>query len=334
MLYYENATCNEMLDYPFFIEKLKSVEKLTLLSNNEIELTSPAKKIYKLAFIVWTDKLISNIKKCRGYPSQYFISIILSLTIIDDYIINPPIIINPRDIDKYKLIPLHYNKLLIIDALFYQGSAPRYLMENGEKIKYLYSEHSGVLILKNGVISDIIVSAESDRIDKNDDSIYLPINSNQFMENEYMFHTHPNTLSYAGRVNNGIIYEFPSANDLYNFVKYYTNGKVLASIISAPEGTYVIRPVSNTKEITLPKEKFTQISRFLSNLESIAIKKFNHIINDISDPNFFHTHISSDITFIKKYNNYINNFNLFIEYYPRILKNGEWRLRQIFLPFY
>ena len=40
---------------------------------------------------------------------------------------------------------------------------------------------------------------------------------------------------------NGILYEFPSISDITHFIEHHNNGKLLGSIIMAPEGIYIIR---------------------------------------------------------------------------------------------
>jgi hypothetical protein len=258
----------------------------------------------------------------------------LAIVINNNYIINPPLEINPKYIDQFVYIPLHYNKLLIIDALMFQGSFPRYVINKTDGTDdYIYSEHSGVISIKNSTVDNIIVSAETNRLDANDKSIYLPINTQLLKDHIYLFHTHPNTKTYGGRIKEGIVYEFPSANDIFNFVKYHNKGKAQASIIVAPEGIYVIRPIYVQPEILVDSELFDNLRKFILKLERVAIKKIKPFIGKISDPDFFHSNIGSNFSFVKLYNNFIEPFNLFIEYYPRIKKNGEWSLRQINLPY-
>ena len=145
--------------------------------------------------------------------------------------------------------------LLIIDALVKQGSYPRYIVDNNSVKKYIYSEHSGVLNLtSNDKINNVVVSTESSRIDSHDTNIYLPINTDILSKHEFLFHTHPNTTTYAGRMNEGIIYELPSANDILNFVKYHNNGVAQASIIAAPEGIYVVRLIVYEKQLDITME--------------------------------------------------------------------------------
>lgn len=363
--YYEECNKSSMPFYPFFLEKILTVQKLcpkiytkktipndnyrcvngqndicTLYTQSKIESHNNScenckiTKFYKLGNIIWSNILLHKISNHHFYPSEYFIKIILAIVINNNYIINPPLEINPKYIDQFVYIPLHYNKLLIIDALMFQGSFPRYVINKTDGTDdYIYSEHSGVISIKNSTVDNIIVSAETNRLDANDKSIYLPINTQLLKDHIYLFHTHPNTKTYGGRIKEGIVYEFPSANDIFNFVKYHNKGKAQASIIVAPEGIYVIRPIYVQPEILVDSELFDNLRKFILKLERVAIKKIKPFIGKISDPDFFHSNIGSNFSFVKLYNNFIEPFNLFIEYYPRIKKNGEWSLRQINLPY-
>lgn len=286
-------------------------------------------RLYRLANIVWPNIIKHRIKYHHLYPSEYFIKVILSMCVIDDYIVNPPIEIEPGRINSYHYIPLHYNKLLIMDALMHQGSQPRYLTKEG---RFIYSEHSGGISLKNKVVDNIIVSAESNRTDAADVNIFLPINADILAQYEYLFHTHPNTSTYAGRIKDGIIYEFPSANDLFNFVKYHTEGAAMASLIIAPEGMYVIRQIKYRK-FDVNYEFFYRLRKFILKLERAAIKELQPYMPQLSDPDFFHKYVGSNFKYIKLYNKFIEPVNLFIEYYPRQKRNNEWNLRQISLAY-
>ena len=357
-IYYEECNKITMPTYSFFIYKLKQIQKLckkiypkdiaqyiqstqsTQILQSKI-MTNKCdgcniKIFYKLGKIIWPDILEHKMKIHQSYPSEYFIKIIINTCVIKDYIINPPIGINPEYINMFTYIPLHYNKLLIIDALMHQGSQPRYLLENnkiGMGKKYIYSEHSGVISIKNKIIDNIIVSTETERIDINDSNIYLPINTENFAKYTYLFHTHPNTSKYAGRIKEGIIYEFPSANDVLNFIKYHNEGKVQASIIITPEGSYVIRPIIYSDKFEIKISFFDHLKKFILELEKLAIEKIKPFVTKISDPEIFHNVIGSNFTYIKMYNKFIRENNLFIEFYPREKKNGEWCLRQINLSY-
>lgn len=338
--YYEKCNQLTMPTYLFFLEKLRQIEKIVkynvsdstnLLNSNICPKCNP-NFFYKLGNIVWSDDIKHKIETHQNYPSEYFIKIIINMCIINGYIINPPIQISPEQTKYFTYIPLHYNKLLIIDALMRQGSWPRYLYSKNGINKYIYSEHSGVITIKNKRVDNIIIS-ETDRINVMDDNIYLPSNTNILNNYEYLFHTHPNTQNYGGRIKDGIIYELPSANDLLNFIKYHDSGRAQASIIIAPEGVYVVRPIWYIKKYQIIKNFYTRVQKFILKLERFAIKKLEKFFPKITDPDIFHNKIGSNFSFVKLYNKFIEPYNLFIEYYPREKRNNEWCLRPINLPY-
>lgn len=312
--YYEKCRENTMPYYPYFLNKLKRIEKISKNYNDNKQRRN-YKKIYKLSHIVWDDTLKQKIEDNQSYPSDYFINIIMHTILINKNIINYPIIISEKKFDRLSYISLDHNKLQIIEALMNQGSHPRYKLEDGKK--YIYSEHSGVLSVKNNIIDNIIVSAETDRLDKNDNNIFLPNNTTILGQYPYIFHTHPNTSKLAGRVDEGIIYEFPSTSDLLNFLKYSNDGKAQSSIVVAPEGIYVIRHIEYKKKNEVDRDLFNRLTSYINDLETMALKKFRKNLKRLSDPNVFHKIVGADNSFINMYNNFIKPSNLYVEYYPR-----------------
>lgn len=353
--YVEFCNNTTMMTYPFFLDKLKQIESLIKLikltdlpstvhiaiKKNKCTICSNS-KYYKLSNIIWSNQFDHIINYHKTYPSEYFLKIILNMMIINNKIINKPIILSPDKIEKLNYVPLYYNKLLIIDALFKQGSYPRYENKNKSKTnQYIYSEHTGVLSIKNNTVENIIIHGNTDRSDPNDQTIFLPNNAPDLINYEYLFHTHPNTptsektitngIGYAGRINEGILYEFPSANDIFNFVKYYMEGKAQGSIIVAPEGAYIIRLINFEKEINIDNIFHADLKKLILKLEQYAINKLEKIINKLSDPDTFHKYVGSNFKYINNYNKFIAPHNIYIEYYPREKKNNEWCLRSMFL---
>lgn len=329
-MFHEDCNCKTMLTYPFFMKKLQDVQRAAQLTDKTAEYECNecrSHKYYQTGNIIWSSNVQHRINDHQLYPSAYFTKVIMGIQLIDNYIVNPPLILEQTNLFDY--VPLHYNKLLIIDALLKEGSFPRYENEN----KFIYSEHSGAISINNKVVENIIISAQTDRIDIFDQNIYLPINANILSDYEYIFHTHPNATSYAGRINEGIIYEFPSASDILNFVRYHDTGIAQASLIIAPEGSYLIRPLTVTKTYDFEPDFYHELRKYILKLEKMAVKELHKLDLDFTDPDIFHEYISSDLRYIKLYNKYLNAYNLFIEYYPRHKKNGEWCLRQINLPY-
>lgn len=298
-------------DYPFFLDKLKMIEEYL------------GTEKFKLGNLTWTSKLKDKMKKSQ-YPSRYFIETIINTHILNNTIINPPIIIHAENTHDVRYIHLTFNQQLIMDALLKQGSNQRYQYKN----EYLYSEHSGALTVMGDKIDQIIVFTDTDRLDISDSGIFLPNNSDNLSKYQFLFHTHPNTDTHAGRINKGIIFEFPSSNDIYNYVRYHPQ----ASIVIAPEGSYVIRPICLYKRLLFDKQDHDRINSLILDLEKLAMNdNKKHMKNIRNNIDIFYEYVANDLTYISKLNQALRKNNIFIEYYPREKRNDEWHLRQISL---
>lgn len=369
IIYYcEKCDRPNMHFYPFVIDKLKSIQKICRKQKSTISKRSNLSRfkkiglttnhIYKLAGVIWDDSIIDNITNKISYPSDYFINLVLNTIIYDGHILNPPIYLNEKEIENFSWVKLEYNCLIIIDGLFNQGSQPRYYLEQSDK--FIYSEHSGVISVVDGIVDNIIVSAQTKRTSIADSEIYLPVNSDMFKNHPYIFHTHPNTKTYAGRIDQGILYELPSISDILNFVKYYNYGNLQASIIFAPEGTYVLRIKKYVDKINIDNSIISSIKKTIADIELAAVEKYmklfsennennennenskcskcnNNEENTINNQNrlayIFHKNVASDFHFIKKFNETLKPTMIYLEYYPRIEVNGEWMFRKLNLPY-
>lgn len=318
MNYIEKCHNNNMILHSFFFDNLHKIESAL----------RPGDSYYKLSNIVWPTTLEDIIKTQHKYPSEPFVKIILNTVVIDSHIINKPLVLPPDKISSLEYIPLHHNNLLILDSLLSNGSCSRYESKN----KQVYSEHSGVMTVKNNKIDKIVISTQTNRLDPSDTTILLPNNTDEMLTSPYLFHTHPNATDYAGRLNEGIILEFPSVHDIFNFVKYVEVGQTQASIIVAPEGMYVIRSIIFDKKFKIDKDFSQKLKSFILDLEELAIQN-SFTSKNLSDPDIFHQVVGSELTYIESYNEFIKETNIMIEYYPRIKKNGEWYLRPINLMF-
>jgi hypothetical protein len=352
--YFEKCNSNSMLTYPFFLEKLKKVELVSKVLNSDSVSKLVEGQIgrdnqtncykchntlyYKLSNIIWPSNIGHLMTSHQIYPSEYFSKVILNTTIINGSIVNKPMILNPARVKDFHYVPIYYNKLLIIDALLKQGSSPRYEVKGptNSRKQFIYSEHSGAIAIKNNALDNIIVYADTNRTDQNDSEIFLPNDNPESALYEYLFHTHPNTTKYAGRLTEGILYEFPSANDIFNFIKYHLKGKAQGSVVVAPEGIYVIRLRNFEKGIKEDKNLYGGLKDLILELERESIGKLSRVVpklSDLSDPDVFHQKVGSNLDYVHKYNNFLKNHNLYIEYYPREKKNNEWCLRSIALMY-
>ena len=218
-----------------------------------------------------------------------------------------------------------------MDALMQHGSYTKKYKDNKT---YRYSEHAGLLDFNVDDLEKIIVSSKPSRVDDGDDTIYLPENITDAYDYEYFFHTHPATPKAGGRVNDGILYEFPSVSDIFHFIEHYNNGVTQGSIIISPEGMYVIRKsVIDDKKIIIKNEDnvYDAIEDYMTVVQDKAIKKYGYKFT----LNEFYSKIAQDIKYIKMINKYLAQYNIYIEYSPR-KKNKEnlWLIESIYLPVY
>ena len=174
------------------------------------------------------------------------------------------------------------------------------------------------------------------REDDDDPDIVLPENLNDQIDYEFMFHTHPPTPLPGSRAKQGILYEFPSVDDLFHFIEHFNDGLTQGSIIIAPEGLYIIKAKKDTNKITISraeeKKIYNELNFIMFNINNKAIKKYG----DNIDQSLFYSKISQDKTYIKSLNNSINNLfkkQIKIIYKPRSYdkKIKKWILNDLYL---
>jgi hypothetical protein len=293
------------------------------------------KGFYETNMIRWEDGLLHYIKEHKVKPSDKFIDIIFRFQ-MEPYIISKArskTLKGTKIIKKNKIyLKLDKNQILIMDALMIHGSKRSYV-DKHNKTFFRYSEHAGLLDFDNFGLEKIIISGKTTRVDDNDNDIFLPKNIPDAFDYEYIFHTHPATPRPGGRVNHGVLYEFPSISDMFHFLDHYNEGKTQGSIIIAAEGLYNIKKKNHdNKKIKINEDKFFKDAQTVfRNVQDSSIKKYG---NKFSNNTFYST-IAQNTEYIKKVNGVINKYMLHIEYYPRIKdKKGNWIIDTIYLPIY
>ena len=232
-------------------------------------------------------------------------------------------------IDKNKYIKIKRNQLLILDALLDDGSHKIY---KGKNKKYFYSEHFGMLDFNKNGLDKLIVSAKSERIDDDDEDIYFPSDVEEAIDYEFIFHTHPYTAGLT-RVEEGILYEFPSIHDIYHFTNLYNKGKTQGSIIVAPEGLYIICTKDN-KKVKYPKSEkvFNNMIEKSLDIQNKAINEYGKNIK----PDLYYKTIIQNKKYIKMYNDMVNKLfsnKIKIKYIPRKYddKIKKWYLPSFYI---
>ena len=315
-------------DLDFLIKKLKEIHHASYkISVNDSD-------CYVLGNFCWSTDIFNKIAS-KEYPEDIFCKIIYKIVVDKNYIVNPPIIINKNSICDLDYVRITHNQQLIFDALWKQGSNKRYLADSHcVQGGMLYSEHSGGVVVKNAKVDNIYVFTDNDRIDVADSDILLPRNNNHYNKCHYLFHTHPNSKVNGGRINEGILYEFPSASDIFNFIKYYNEGCALASIVVAPEGEYVIRPIKLVNKFEHKPATYYYLRKIIVSLEKKAINDKKDVIKRLHEEDVFYNEIAKDITYIRLLNELIQATNIHIEYYPRVKIAKEWMLNSIDLCYF
>jgi len=269
-----------------------------------------------------------------------------------------------------KYYKLGYNQLLILDALLETGGYEKKYIDKSKEFRF--SEHFGLLDFNKNVLEKIIISAKTNREDKDDLDILLPTNLPEIKDYEYMFHTHPPTPYPGARAVDGILYEFPSVSDIYHFADHFNNGETQGSLVIAAEGIYIIRAVDGIKKIKYPNDEkiFKKISKEIFEIQQLAINKYgianqlqhqdvaqsnnNNIISPQilnnnqsrlsqinSDKSFdletFYGVIAYDNYFLKMFNQVIENnwgklINIYLKPRSKNEKTGKWIINSLILP--
>jgi len=242
------------------------------------------------------------------------------------------------------------NQLNVLDGLFENGSNQIYIEKNkniSQSKITRFSEHSGFIYFEKNKVSNINIISGS-RVEPDDPTIFMPKNCLEALEVNYIFHTHPKTPYIGSRIKNGIMYEFPSISDIIHFIEHHNNGKLLGSIIIAPEGLYIIRKNNfNRKNISVDYDIM------INDLEDIFLECYNDsymkyssidyqkykINNEIKLPEkIFYLKISTNYNYINKINKVLIKYDIFIDYYARTFFNktnyvtNKWIFDDIYLP--
>jgi hypothetical protein len=285
---------------------------------------------------LWQDSLIHYIEVHDIKPSNYFIDIIFRS---DNNILNKreTLKIESKTYTREELqyLKIERNQVLIMDALMEHGGYQKKYLDRKDESIIRYSEHTGLLDFDNGGLEKIIISAKTDRVDKGDNEIYMPKNIPEQYEYEYMFHTHPPTPDAGGRVKEGVLYEFPSPSDIFHFLEHYNNGKSQGSIVIAPEGMYNIRKYKfNKSKIKMSRHNednlFRDLRKLYRRVQKTCIDKYGVEI----DKNYFYSEIAQNTQYIDEINNFLHDYDLHIDYYPRQKIGNNWLIDTVYLPVF
>ena len=234
---------------------------------------------------------------------------------------------------------LHSNNINIIDGVYEEGSYNIFINKNKNIFnsdKFYFSEHSGFIIFNMNIVDKVIV-LNNYRTDKDDPTIFLPKNNIEALSINYIFHTHPKTPELFSRFkSDGILYEFPSLNDIYHFIDHHNRGILNGSLVITPEGIYNIRKRNfNEKKIIIDEDIFDNLMNDVYiECNKQAHEKYYKI--NFTENNFY-KHIATNLEFIKKINNILEKFDITIDYICRVKSkkiNNDYKSKWIIPNFY
>ena len=288
-------------------------------------------KRYILKNYIWDNGLLHYIKKHNIQPNRDFIDKIFNYNITINTKLNLIGRIKLKEKEQY--LKLEKNQLMILDALMKHGGYNKKYYDLEKKNLIRYSEHAGFFDIRENIIHNIIVSGNTLRVDRGDEEIFLPINTSDTFEYEYIFHTHPPTPKPGGRASDGILYEFPSLGDILHFIDHYNDGKTIGSMIMTPEGLYNIRKIKNDgKKININEnDLYNEMKKMFKEIQKASLTKYGTKFTTY----FFYSNISQDISFINEVNNNLQKYYITIDFFPRTKDfRGSWIVDTIYIPIY
>lgn len=238
------------------------------------------------------------------------------------------------EIKNKKYIKITRNQLLILDALLNDGGYTKKYNDRYNNLRY--SEHFGMLDFNNVGLEKIIISGITDRIDENDEEILLPADVPDAMDYEYFFHTHPPTPTPGGRINQGILYEFPSISDLYHFADHFNEGTTQGSIVVTPEGIYIIIARSNIKHIKYPNSDSIE-EEMIAELRKIQYKAISSFDKKFDSEYFYKKIARNTKKYLNEYNKMIDKYwgkqiKILFKGRSKDKKTKKWLIDSFYLP--
>ena len=314
----DNYNWNE-LDKSIFLKKLVKIQ-------NKLK-TRP----YKLNGHTWDDNLYDKI--VNNYrPDDVFVDMIYRYVIKKNKTKMSRIRGNLYVISKKTYLKVDKNQWLILDSLFEHGSKKLYKDKTKTKTLFRYSEHAGLLDFNDNLLHKIVVYGDTNRVDDGDEEIYLPGELEDAPLYEYIFHTHPATPKPGGRANLGLLYEFPSLGDIFNFIDNHNGGKTQGSIIIAAEGMYIIHKLKHDlKKIKINEDElYKNYNKLVLKLQGSVIKKYGI---DFTEEEFYEKIAMETKVYLDQLNDFLKKYKLFINFYNRIKnEQSKWVFDTIYLP--
>lgn len=318
-----------------FLKESKRYKKYKSINSCKICKKKITKGMFKIRNLMWEDGLFHYIKVHNHKPSDQFIDFIFGFKIpYKSTNIRVPSKVYKKN--SLSFVKMSRNQIHIMDALMEHGGYKKRYQDNNNKKTYRYSEHSGLIDFNSENVDKIVVFGDRNRVDSIDNDIFLPEETSETYDFEYIFHTHPPTPFPGGRINEGLLLEIPSIGDILHFIDHYNLGKTQGSIVMTPEGLYNIRKnVLDEKQIDIDEDKlFKKFIKISNQQQDRFIEKYGKNFRGRNNEYFF-SRIAQDKSMIEKVNEVCNKFDVHIDYYSRQKDpEGNWVVDTVYLPVF
>jgi hypothetical protein len=205
-----------------------------------------------------------------------------------------------------------------MDALMVAGGKRQWLDSHRRE---RFSETVGYLQPQGNRVERLVIG-RSDVADDLDTTILFPNPLEGTDEHEYYFHTHPATPKPGARVVEGILYEFPSPDDVMHFLSHLAYGKTRGSIVLAPEGAYILTRLQGAK-LSIPKTAYRDYYDVVVDVQKRSVAHFA-IGRKPPSLNVFYNRIAQDRQWVRRVDRLLRTWGLRVHYRPRINVNGRW----------
>jgi hypothetical protein len=213
-----------------------------------------------------------------------------------------------------KIVMLSYKHLSILDELMFMGAKKVFGRKNEQ-----YIEHAGLLdINDSGKVDKIIINTHRNFSAKDDKEILFNYDLPEIQENELIFHTHPPTGGVYGRIEDDMVYDPPSPEDIIHFMENYNDGVVQNSLVITLEGYYVIKCKKlglNTIKIEDEEYFMTKYEKELNKLQNRALKRHSNGKKLVKNKENFFNNIDDNI--LDSINKFLENYNIEIDFTKR-----------------
>lgn len=292
--------------------------------------------VYTLDDIVWTGQLLHYIEFHNYAPDPPFEKMLASIRYHDTGILTYHVPMEDvlalyqkrrTELDgivlrqgKRERIVITQDQLRLLDSLFLFSSEKMLNDKDYEEaMAYLDFQHKSLEHIKVKINRKYMFKAEDQFL------FFHNINEKDAIDYEFLVHTHPLTPDLETRIEvDSIMFDFPSATDVITFIEMASKHQMQGSIVIAIEGVYVIRRLRDLSVVLLDKNEFQwEYNMRVYHLNERAIDAH---YDERFSLDLFLSKIIGRREYIDELNEFLRDYNMTIDYHPRVRKNKRFVL--------